>query len=61
VLEQGFHTLDGRIKEKGLFTPGGDAGEFILALQVFQDMKREEESNFTLEYDHVKNFLTELL
>ena len=32
VLDGGFLTLDGRIRDKGLFTPGGDAGEFVLAL-----------------------------
>jgi hypothetical protein len=38
ILETGFKTMDGRIKEHGLFTPGGDVGEFILALQVYQDL-----------------------
>ena len=37
-LPTGFKTMDGRINEHGLFTPGGDVGEFILALQVYQDL-----------------------
>jgi hypothetical protein len=32
VLGDGFKTVDGRIKEDGFFTLGGDAGEFILGL-----------------------------
>ena len=32
VLETGFKTLDGRINGAYLGTPGGDAGEFLLAL-----------------------------
>ena len=32
VVEQGFKTLDGRVQDAYLATPGGDAGEFILAL-----------------------------
>ena len=35
VLEESFKTVDGRIKESGFFTPGGDTGEFILGLQIF--------------------------
>lgn len=32
VLEHGFKTIDGRINDAYFATPGGDAGEFILAL-----------------------------
>jgi hypothetical protein len=38
-VNTGFKTIDGRITELSLFTPGGDAGEFILALQIFSEMK----------------------
>jgi hypothetical protein len=39
VLSTGFKTLDGRINGHYLATPGGDAGEFVLGLQIFQDMQ----------------------
>lgn len=32
IVSTGFKTVDGRILEESLFTPGGDSGEFILAL-----------------------------
>lgn len=35
VLSNGFKTLDGRLTGTVLGTPGGDAGEFILALNIF--------------------------
>lgn len=38
VGETGFHCIDGRISEAALGTPGGDAGEFILALHIYEDM-----------------------
>ena len=39
VPDQMFKTLDGRISGPMLGTPGGDAGEFLLALIVYQDMQ----------------------
>jgi hypothetical protein len=39
VVETGFKALDGRIGGSYLATPGGDAGEFILALQIYSEMK----------------------
>ena len=39
VLEKGFKTLDGRVSDAHFATPGGDAGEFLLALQIFNEMK----------------------
>jgi hypothetical protein len=39
VLDHGFKTLDGRIQDAFLGTPGGDAGEFILALQIYSELK----------------------
>ena len=32
ISEAGFKTLDGRVMGTFLATPGGDAGEFILAM-----------------------------
>lgn len=40
VVEQGFKTLDGRVQDAYLATPGGDAGEFILALQIYSEIKQ---------------------
>ena len=51
-----FRCLDGRDKEKGLSTPGGDTGEFILALLVYEDA-----SGTILDYQTVKNYLEEWL
>ena len=34
-----FKALDGRVQGPALTTPGGDAGEFILSLVVYQDMR----------------------
>jgi hypothetical protein len=36
--EETFNCLDGRNKYKGVSTPGGDAGEFILALDVYENL-----------------------
>jgi hypothetical protein len=33
---ESFKCLDGRNKKNGLFTPGGDFGEFLLALHVYE-------------------------
>jgi len=38
VIENGFKTLDGRISGPVLGTPGGDAGEFILALEIYSEL-----------------------
>lgn len=38
IAETGFKSLDGRITGEYLATPGGDAGEFILALQIYSEM-----------------------
>jgi len=61
VLETGFYTMDGRIREQGLFTPGGDSGEFILALQIYQDLKKSLDSSFKLEQADVKNLIVDYL
>jgi hypothetical protein len=37
-----FSCIDGRVKSKGLSTPGGDAGEFILALHVYENYFKNE-------------------
>jgi hypothetical protein len=39
VKDQSFRCLDGRVREDALFTPGGDAGEFISGLLVYENMK----------------------
>ena len=38
VPEASFSCLDGRFNDPVLGTPGGDAGEFILALSVYEDL-----------------------
>mmetsp|Transcript_4888 Transcript_4888/g.9148 ORF Transcript_4888/g.9148 Transcript_4888/m.9148 type:complete len:359 (-) Transcript_4888:490-1566(-) len=38
VTKSYFHSIDGRTSDSILGTPGGDAGEFILALLVYEDM-----------------------
>ena len=38
VTRSSFRCLDGRIAEGILGTPGGDAGEFVLGLLVYQDL-----------------------
>lgn len=52
-----FKCLDGRNQEDVLATPGGDAGEFILALIVYEDLvgggrrlTQENVDNFFLQY-----------
>lgn len=51
-----FSCLDGRITRGVLGTPGGDAGEFILGLLVYEDL-----SGKNLEQDMVDNYLEEYL
>jgi hypothetical protein len=58
VLEHGFKTIDGRIRDAFLGTPGGDAGEFILALQIYSEMKP---SNVQLTEDKVLNIFKDYL
>ena len=38
VTEASFSCLDGRFNNPVLGTPGGDSGEFILALSVYEDL-----------------------
>jgi hypothetical protein len=38
IAHESFRCLDGRTRSEGMFTPGGDAGEFILGLLVFEDL-----------------------
>lgn len=38
VPEASFNCLDGRFNEAILGTPGGDTGEFIMALTVYEDL-----------------------
>lgn len=40
-----FSCLDGRIKDPILGTPGGDAGEFILALHVYETLTPSRKLN----------------
>lgn len=51
---QPFRCVDGRDPELGISTPGGDAGEFVLALIVFEDI-----SGILLDFETVKNYLEE--
>jgi len=38
VTRSSFMCMDGRTNQPRLYTPGGDAGEFILALLVYEDI-----------------------
>lgn len=58
VLERGFKSIDGRISDAYLATPGGDAGEFILALQIYNEMKP---SSVHLDESTVYNIFKEYL
>jgi len=53
VTRSSFSCLDGRITEEALGAPGGDAGEFVLGLIVYEDITgkqlSEEEVQSTLE------------
>ncbi|CAG9327741.1 unnamed protein product [Blepharisma stoltei] len=51
-----FGCLDGRINREILGTPGGDAGEFILALLVFEDITEK-----SLDQDDVDRYLEDWL
>ena len=61
VLSTGFKTLDGRINGAYLATPGGDAGEFLLGLQIFQDMKLSTTGEAHFTQQKVKNLIKEYL
>lgn len=38
VSKQSFSCIDGRVENRGYSTPGGDAGEFLLALHLYEHM-----------------------
>lgn len=42
VINTSFRCTDGRITDLMLGAPGGDAGLFILALQVYEDLSGRE-------------------
>jgi hypothetical protein len=58
VPDSSFSCLDGRHTKAVLATPGGDAGEFILALSVYEDLLGGERK---LTQDNVDNFLAQYL
>jgi hypothetical protein len=58
VPETSFKCLDGRNNKGVIATPGGDAGEFILALSVYEDLLG---GGRVLSQDNVDNFLTQYL
>jgi hypothetical protein len=53
-----FKCLDGRNTDDVMATPGGDAGEFILALTVYEDLVG---GGLVLTQDNVDNFFTQYL
>ena len=53
---QAFRCLDGRDSILGISTPGGDAGEFVLALLVYEDI-----SGIILDGETVRIYLEEWL
>lgn len=58
VVESSFATIDGRVQGTILGTPGGDAGEFVLALQIYSEMMGPDAH---LTKDHVLNILKDYL
>lgn len=58
VPNNSFKCLDGRHIKPGLNVPGGDAGEFILALSVYEDLIG---GGRQLTQDNIDVFLTEYL
>lgn len=43
VSKESFSCMDGRVAERGYSTPGGDAGEFIMALHLYEHSTRLKE------------------
>ena len=43
VSKQSFSCIDGRVTLRGYSTPGGDAGEFLLALHLYEHMSSPRE------------------
>lgn len=56
VTHSSFRCLDGRVAEGLLGTPGGDAGEFVLGLLVYQDL-----SGVVLTQENVTDILNSYL
>jgi hypothetical protein len=56
VTHSSFRCLDGRITDKMLGTPGGDAGEFVLGLLSYKDL-----AGIDLTQDLVSEYLTDYL
>jgi len=56
VKDSYFGCLDGRVRQEVLGTPGGDAGEFILALLVYEDLSGKK-----LDQESVDLYFTEWL
>ena len=52
IEEASFKCLDGRYSTAILGTPGGDAGEFLMALSVYEDLVLDK----TLSQESVDNF-----
>lgn len=48
IEKSSFKCLDGRYNKPVLSTTGGDAGEFILALNIFEDLLNENNNNNTI-------------
>ena len=58
VTEASFSCLDGRFNDPVLGTPGGDTGEFILALSVYEDLLQ---GGRKLSQDSVDHFFSQYL
>ncbi len=48
IEKSSFKCLDGRYNKPVLSTTGGDSGEFILALNIFEDLLNENNNNKTI-------------
>ena len=60
-MDMGFKTLDGRIDGEYFGTPGGDSGEFILALQIYSDLLKAKASKDQITQAYVLDILKSYL
>jgi hypothetical protein len=57
----GGYSIDGRSTEPQLNTPGGDSGEFIVALAVYERELKQVDPSAALTRDSVRDLLNEYL
>ena len=57
----GIYSIDGRSTEPQLNTPGGDSGEFIVALAVYERELQQADPSAALTRESVRDLLNEYL